>query len=72
MENCYACSFCGTRTHSERKCPELVAPLKPGIITEGVPRGGGGEEDAIVYNFIGLIGLNLEPLNRGNGRSVCE
>ena len=69
MENCYACSFCGKRTHSERKCPELVAPLKHGIITEGVPRGGGGEEDAIVYN---QVGLNLALLIRGNGRSVCE
>ena len=68
MEKPYACTFCGERTHSERKCPELVAPLKFGIITEGVPRGGGGEEDAIVNK---QKGLNIEPLNRRNEHPVC-
>jgi hypothetical protein len=72
MEKPYACSFCGERTHSERKCPELVAPLKFGIVTEGVPRGGGGEEDAITRSIpLGQKDLNLGTHNRRNGHPVC-
>jgi len=42
----YACSECGGRDHKPWHCPELCAPLyQQGLQTNGVPRGGGGEED---------------------------
>ena len=42
----YACSECGGRDHKPWHCPELCAPLyQTGLQTNGVPRGGGGEED---------------------------
>lgn len=42
----YACSECGGRDHKSWHCPELCAPIyQKGLQTNGVPRGGGGEED---------------------------
>ena len=50
MQGLRPCSFCNESTHTERKCPELVAPIREEGIQKpsgGRPHGGDDEEDAI-------------------------
>ena len=49
MQDLKPCSFCNESTHTERKCPELVAPIREDRIQKpsgGRPHGGGDEEDS--------------------------
>ena len=48
MQSLRPCSFCNESTHTERKCPELVAPLHEEGIQKpaaGRPHGGGDDEE---------------------------
>jgi len=48
MQGLKPCSFCNESTHTERTCPELVAPLREEGIQKpagGRPQGGGDEEE---------------------------
>lgn len=48
MQGLRPCSFCNESSHTERKCPELVAPLREEGVqkpTGGRPHGGGDDED---------------------------
>lgn len=45
MEKPYACTICGERTHSERSCPELCAPIRAGSVPEKGSGGGHSHEE---------------------------
>ena len=48
MQGLKPCSFCNESTHTERKCPELVAPIREEGIQKpagGRPHGDGGDEE---------------------------
>ena len=48
MQGLILCSFCNEPTHTERKCPELVAPLREEGVQKpagGRPNSGGDDED---------------------------
>lgn len=50
MQGLKPCPFCNELTHTERRCPELVAPLREEGIQKpagGRPHGGDDEEDTI-------------------------
>jgi hypothetical protein len=54
MQGLKPCSFCNEMTHTERKCPELVAPLREEGIQKpsgGRPHGGDDEEDTVKTLF---------------------
>ena len=56
MQGLKPCSFCNESTHTERKCPELVAPIREDRIQKpsgGRPHGGGDDEED---------SMNIEPL----------
>lgn len=58
MQGLRPCSFCNESTHTERRCPELVAPLREEGIQKpsgGRPHGGDDEDDAIRFKYIVII-----------------
>jgi len=67
MEKPYACTICGERTHSERSCPELCAPIRAGSVPEKGSGGGHSHEEDDHASLPPLITVLLPLLLQQNG-----